>query len=76
MNRATELVHDAVTLLQRHGFVPTVSNGGKHVRVRWVDQGRRFTLYIPASPGSIRGRCCAASCVAGNRKTTKTQIMT
>lgn len=56
MNRATELVHDAVTLLQRHGFVPTVSNGGKHVRVRWVDQGRRFTLYIPASPGDRHAR--------------------
>src|SRR5262249_17478541 len=54
MNRATELVHDAVTLLQRHGFVPTVSNGGKHVRVRWVDQGRRFTLYIRQSRRSAR----------------------
>ena len=32
MNRATELVHDAVTLLQEHGFVPTVSNGGKHIK--------------------------------------------
>ena len=56
MNRATELVHDAVSLLQEHGFVPTVSNGGKHVRVRWFDRGRRYTLYIPASPSDQRSR--------------------
>ena len=56
MNRAAELVHDAVALLKSHGFVPTVSNGGKHTRVRWFDHGRRFTLYIPASPSDHRAR--------------------
>jgi hypothetical protein len=56
MNRATELVHDAVSLLRDRGFVPTVSNGGKHVRVRWFDRGRRYTLYIPASPSDRRSR--------------------
>ena len=56
MNRATELVDDAVTLLKSRGFVPTVSNGGRHVRVRWHDQGRRFTLYIPATPSDHRAR--------------------
>jgi hypothetical protein len=56
MNRATELVNDAVALLKDHGFAPTVSNGGKHVRVRWVDAGRRFTLYVPASPSDHRAR--------------------
>jgi hypothetical protein len=56
MNRATELVRDAVTLLQAHGFTPTVSNGGKHVRVRWFDQGRSYTLFIPASPIDQRAR--------------------
>jgi hypothetical protein len=56
MNRATELVHDAVSLLQARGFIPTVSNGGKHVRVRWFDHGRRYTLYIPASPSDRRSR--------------------
>ena len=56
MNRAAELVHDAVVMLRDRGFVPTVSNGGKHVRVRWVDDGRRYTLYIPASPSDHRTR--------------------
>jgi hypothetical protein len=56
MNRADELVHDAVSLLRDRGFVPTVSNGGKHVRVRWFDRGRRYTLYIPASPSDRRTR--------------------
>ena len=56
MNRATELVDDADTLLKSRGFVPTVSNGGRHVRVRWHDAGRRFTLYIPATPSDHRAR--------------------
>jgi hypothetical protein len=56
MNRANELVHDAVTLLRSHGLVPKVSNGGKHVRVRWFDHGRRYTLIVPASPSDQRAR--------------------
>jgi hypothetical protein len=56
VNRAAELVHDAVTMLRDRGFVPTVSNGGKHTKVRWFDQGRRFTLYIPATPSDHRAR--------------------
>jgi hypothetical protein len=56
MNRAAELVHDAVTLLQSHGFAPAISSGGKHLKVRWVDQGRRFTLVISQSPGDHRSR--------------------
>jgi len=56
MRRAEELIRDAVVLLQDRGFVPTVSNGGKHVRVRWFDHGRRYTLYVPASPSDQRAR--------------------
>jgi hypothetical protein len=56
MTRASELVHDAVALLRDYGFVPTVSTGGKHVRVRWLDRGRRYTLFIPASPSDVRSR--------------------
>jgi hypothetical protein len=56
MNRAAELVNDAVSLLRDRGFVPTVAKGGKHVRVRWFDAGRRFTLYFPASPSDHRAR--------------------
>jgi hypothetical protein len=56
MNRATELVCDAVALLRGRGFAPTVSNGGKHIKVRWFDQGRRYTLIIPQSPSDRRSR--------------------
>jgi hypothetical protein len=56
MNRARELVDDAVRLLRGHGFVPTISNGGKHVRVRWFDHGRRFTLFISQSPSDRHAR--------------------
>jgi len=56
MNRATELVRDAVALLRGHGFTPAVSNGGKHVRVRWFDHGRRYTLYVPSTPSDHRAR--------------------
>jgi hypothetical protein len=56
MKRAAELVDDAVNLLRDRGFVPTVSNGGKHTKVCWHDMGRRFTLYIPATPSDHRVR--------------------
>jgi hypothetical protein len=56
VNRGAELVRDAVVLLRGHGFVPTVSNGGKHTKVRWFDHGRRYTLFIPASPSDKRAR--------------------
>jgi hypothetical protein len=56
MNRADELVHDAISLLRDRGFVPTVSNGGRHLRIRWFDSGRRYTLYIPSTPSDYRAR--------------------
>jgi hypothetical protein len=56
MSRADELIHDAVSLLRDRGFVPIVSDGGKHVRVRWFDRGRRYTLYVPSTPSDYRSR--------------------
>jgi hypothetical protein len=56
MTRATELVRDAVALLRAHGFAPTVSNGGRHLRIRWLDQGRRYTLVVPRNPSDQRAR--------------------
>jgi len=56
MKRAAELVHDAVSLLREHGFAPTVSNGGKHLKVRWFDRGRRYTLVISQSPSDRQAR--------------------
>lgn len=57
MNRAAELVADALALLHAHGHVPSISeNGGKHIKIRWADAGRRFTLVIARSPSDYRAR--------------------
>jgi hypothetical protein len=54
--RARELVDDAVAILMANGFTPSVSNGGRHLKIRWHDHGRRFTLIVPASPSDQRAR--------------------
>jgi hypothetical protein len=57
MNRAEELVADALALLHAHGHTPRISeNGGKHIKIRWLDAGRRYTLIIPRSPSDVRAR--------------------
>jgi hypothetical protein len=57
MNRAEELVTDALALLHAHGHTPRISkSGGKHIKVRWVDAGRRFTLVVSRSPGASGAR--------------------
>ena len=55
--RSEELIADALALLHAHGLVPRISeNGGKHIKIRWNDAGRRFTLVIPRSPSDSRVR--------------------
>jgi hypothetical protein len=57
MNRSEELVADALALLHAHGFTPSISeNGGKHIKIRWLDAGRRYTLVISRSPSDNRAR--------------------
>jgi hypothetical protein len=57
MKRAEELLADALALLHAHGHTPRISeNGGKHIKVRWVDAGRRYTLVISRSPSDGRAR--------------------
>jgi hypothetical protein len=56
MTRARELVRDAVAQLRAHGFAPSISNGGKHIKVRWFDHGRRYTLFISQSPSDQYAR--------------------
>jgi hypothetical protein len=57
MNRSEELVADALALLHEHGFVPSIAeNGGKHIKMRWNDAGRRFTLIISRTPSDSRAR--------------------
>jgi hypothetical protein len=51
-----DLVRDAVEMLIAHGHSPSVSNGGRHPKIRWVDGGRRFTLVVSRSPSNHRAR--------------------
>jgi hypothetical protein len=43
MNTREELIADALTLLHAHGFAPSIKENGRHIKIRWVDCGRRFT---------------------------------
>jgi hypothetical protein len=57
MNRASELIDDAVSLLRDHGFNPIVSNGGSgHRKIRWADRGRRYMLVVSQSPSDRNTR--------------------
>jgi hypothetical protein len=57
MNRAEELVADALALLHAHGHAPRISeSGGKHIKIRWLDAGRRYTLVISRTPSDLRAR--------------------
>jgi hypothetical protein len=56
MKRAEELLADALGLLHAHGFVPRIQENGKHIKVRWSDAGRRYTLVLSRSPSDGRAR--------------------
>jgi hypothetical protein len=56
MNRREELIGDALRLLYERGFVPSVQENGRHIKIRWVDFGRRFTLIISRTPSDIYAR--------------------
>jgi hypothetical protein len=60
-NRSEELVADALALLHAHGFTPHIQENGKHIKLRWLDAGRRYTLVISRSPGKsyARQQSCA-----------------
>ena len=56
MSRLEELIADALAL-HAHGFVPRIrEKGGNHVKIRWLDAGRRYTLIVSRSPGNGRAR--------------------
>jgi hypothetical protein len=52
MTRPNPLVLEALDTLKARGFVPVVKNGGKHFKITWVDQGRRFLLVVSRSPST------------------------
>jgi hypothetical protein len=54
--RCEELIADALALLHEHGFVPQIQENGKHIKVRWVDSRRRYTLVVSRTPSDIYAR--------------------
>jgi hypothetical protein len=56
MRHSNDLVREAMETLITQGFAPAISNGGKHIKVRWFDHGRRYTLIVSVSPGDRRAR--------------------
>jgi len=52
MTRPNPLVLEALDTLKARGFIPVVKNGGKHIKVSWIDHGRRYLLVVSQSPSS------------------------
>jgi hypothetical protein len=55
---ANKLINEAMTTLAAHGFDPVVANGGKHVKLFWIDAaGRRQVLtFSRTHSGNWRAR--------------------
>jgi hypothetical protein len=57
MRRSAELVADALETLRAAGAKPSVRNGGKHIKISWVDRhGHRRLLIVPCTPSDWRTR--------------------
>jgi hypothetical protein len=50
MNQHHAIMRETLEILKAHGFVPTVANGSKHMKIRWVDGNRTFTVVVSRSP--------------------------
>lgn len=56
MSRANPLVLDALDTLAKRGLVPIVGKRGKHIKIRWVDQGHTYVLVVARTPSDYRSR--------------------
>ena len=56
MSRANPLVLDALDTLAKRGLVPIVGKRGKHIKIKWVDQGRAYLLIVSRTPSDYRSR--------------------
>ena len=50
MNRHNGIVRMTLDTLAAHGITPVLRNGGKHLKIRWHDGNRTFTVVISRSP--------------------------
>jgi hypothetical protein len=53
MSRPNPLVTEAPDTLKARGLVPTIKdNGQKHIKIAWIDHGRKFLLIVSRTPSS------------------------
>jgi hypothetical protein len=50
MNRHNGIVRMTLDTLAAHGITPQLRNGGKHLKIRWSDGNRTFTVVVSRSP--------------------------
>jgi predicted RNA binding protein YcfA (HicA-like mRNA interferase family) len=49
MTRGNGIVRMTLDMLEQRGFTPIVSNG-KHLKIRWRDGNRNFTVVVSRTP--------------------------
>jgi hypothetical protein len=54
MTRANPLVVEALDMLAKRGLVPVIGKRGKHVKIKWLDQGRTYLLIVSRTPSDWR----------------------
>jgi hypothetical protein len=50
VNRHNGIVRMTLDTLAAHGITPVLRNGGKHLKIRWHDGNRTFTVVVSRSP--------------------------
>jgi hypothetical protein len=55
-HRPNELVRDAINMLVAHGVEPSISNGGKHIKIQWVGGCRRHVFTVSHRPTGPRAK--------------------
>jgi hypothetical protein len=50
MIRHTGIVRMTLDMLKARGFTPVVSNDTKHLKIKWRDGNRTFTVVVSRSP--------------------------
>lgn len=53
---ANAMMREALDTLRARGLMPIVKQGGKHVKIKWRDRGRSYTLVVARSPSGNRAQ--------------------
>jgi hypothetical protein len=53
MTSANGIIRMTLNMLEARGFTPTVTNG-RHLKIRWCDGNRTFTVVVSRSPSDRR----------------------